>query len=116
DRLNEKMVISTRGTLAGAAKREGRPAEVKMAPKVLGSWLHASAKLTGSVVTVTPMGMPSRLDTMMPIRMAALTLHTSRMMVRARPIRNSQKEGWFRVARAGTPELKVTMPTFRMPM
>src|SRR5699024_12705247 len=62
DRLNEKMVISTKGTLAGSAKREGRPAEVKMAPKVLGSWLHASDKVTLPVVAVTRRGLASRRD------------------------------------------------------
>ena len=31
-------------------------------------------------------------------------------------MRNSQKAGWFRVARAGTPLPKVRMPTFKRPM
>ena len=93
ERLNEKMVTSTSGSLETSENSDGRPSLVKMAPKVVGSWLQASVKLTVSVVTVTPIGMPSNAVATMPMRMAPLTLQTSRMMVRARPIKNSQKEG-----------------------
>ena len=118
ERLKEKMVTRTSGSLETSLNSEGRPALVKMTPKVEGSWLQASRKLTVSVsaVTVTPMGMPSSVVNTMPIRMAPLTWQTCRTMVRNRPIKNSQKAGWFRVASAGTPESKLMIPTFSRPI
>ena len=113
--LKEKMVIRTSGSFAISVKRLGRPSAVKIAPKVEGSALQASIKLTVSVVEVTPIGIPMIAVAMMPISTAPLTFKTSSTTVRARPIRKSQKAGWLRVARAGTPEPKVIMPTFRRP-
>ena len=89
---------------------------MKIAPKVVGSAAQASVKLIVSPVAVTPIGMPMMAVTTIPIRIAPFTLHTRRTMVSTRPIRNSQKTGWFSVAIAGTPESKLMMPTFRRPM
>ena len=116
DRLKEKMVMSTRGSLLMSENREPKPALVKMTPKVEGRAAQASEKLTVLEVTVTPMGMPIRVVTMMPMRMAPLTFRTWRTTISTRPMRNSQKAGWFRVDRAGTPPPKLMMPTFSSPM
>lgn len=85
ERLKEKMVISTSGSLETSVKREGRPAEVKIAPKVVGSCWQASVKLTVSCGLVTCMGMPIRAVATMPMRIAPLTFKTSRTMVSAQP-------------------------------
>ena len=116
ERLKEKIVTNTSGIFDASENREPKPSLVKIAPKVVGSCWHASVKLMVSVVVVTPIGIPSKAVTTMPIRMAPLTLHTSRTIVNARPIRNSQKDGWFKVANAGTPESKVIIPTFNKPI
>ena len=114
--LKAKMVISTRGSFARSVNRDGRPSAVKIAQKVVGRAAQASVKLTVSAVTVTPIGIPMMAVTTMPIRIAPFTLQTRSTMVRTRPIKNSQKAGWFSVAMAGTPDSKVMMPTFRRPI
>lgn len=93
DKLKEKMVISTSGIFEASENREPSPSLVKMAPKVVGSCWQASKKLMVCSVTVTFMGIPIRVVTTIPIRIAPLTLHTSSTIVSARPIRNSQKAG-----------------------
>ena len=114
--LKAKMVISTRGIFAASVNREGSPALVKMAPKVVGSCWQASVKLMELPREVTFMGMPMRAVTTMPMRMAPLTLHTSSTMVSTKPMMNSQRVGLFSVAMAGTPESKATNFTFKKPM
>ena len=52
DRLKEKMVTRTRGSLETSLNSDGRPAPVKITPKVEGSCLQASRKLTVSVSLV----------------------------------------------------------------
>ena len=114
--LKAKMVISTSGILAASVNREGKPALVKIAPKVVGSCWQASVKLMELPREVTPMGMPKMAVTMMPIKMAPFTLHTSKTMVSTKPMMNSHKVGLFRMAIAGTPESKATNFTFKKPM
>ena len=64
--LKAKIVISTRGILAASVNREGRPAWVKMAPKVVGSCWQDSVKLMELLTVVTPMGMPTTAVATMP--------------------------------------------------
>lgn len=110
------MVISTSGSLEISENRATNPSLVKIAPKVVGSCWQASVKLMVSAVVVTPIGIPSSAVTIMLIRIAPFTLHISRTIVSARPIRKSHKEGWFKVANAGTPESKRIIPTFSKPI
>ena len=91
--LNAKIVTSTRGSFDISLNRDGRPWAVKIAPKVVGRAAHASVKLTESLVTVTPMGIPSRAVITIPIKIAPFTLQTRRTTVSTRPMRNSQKTG-----------------------
>ena len=114
--LKAKMVISTRGILAASENREGRPALVKMAPKVVGSCWQASVKLMELPREVTCMGMPMMAVATMPMRMAPFTLHTSSTMVSTSPMTNSHSTLVFKVAMAGTPDPKFTKPTFKKPM
>ena len=91
--LNEKMVISTSGSFAGSANRLVSPPSLKIARKVVGSAWHASVKLTVSCGLVTPKGIPTRVVTMMEIRIAPFTFSTSRMIVSTRPKINTRNAG-----------------------
>ena len=92
--------------------REGRPAGVKIAPKVVGRAAQASVKLMVSPRAVTFMGMPIMVVAMMPIRIAPFTLHTSRMMVSTRPMTNSHRVGLLNLASSGTmPEVTTLAPS-----
>ena len=91
--LKAKIVMSTKGILETSAKREGRPAWVKIAPKVVGSCWQASVKLMELLTVVTPIGIPITAVATIPIRIAPGTLHISRTMVRIRPITKQPESG-----------------------
>ena len=88
--LNEKIVISTSGSLAGSENRLVMPPSLKIASTVEGRAWQASVKLTVSDGVVTPKGIPMRVVATMEIRIAPFTWRTSRITIRAMPIRKTQ--------------------------
>lgn len=117
-KLRKYIIKSIPRSFDISVNSEGKPSEVKMAPKVVGKALQASVKLTATLaeVEVTPIGMPIRVVTIMLISMAPFTLSTLRTNIMARPMRNNQMALVFMVAMPGTPEPKPTKPTFKIPM
>ena len=81
--------MKTRGNLAGSLNSETIPSPVKITPKVEGRALQASAKLIELPNDVTPKGIPAKVATTIPIRIAPFTFKITNSKVTTSPIKNT---------------------------
>ena len=104
DKLKEKIVIKTRGSLLTSEKRERSPGFPKAARNVVGNCDSASEKLMVSPSFVTSSGIPTKAVTTIPIKIAPFTFKIRRIAVSMSPITASSTAGVFNAAIAGTAE------------
>ena len=77
--------------------------------------MQASTKLIELPNDVTPKGIPAKVATTIPIRIAPFTFKITNSKVTTSPIKNTISCGWLKVVKAGTPLEKLIKPTFNKP-
>ena len=87
---NEKIVMSTRGSLLMSVNRLAIPPSLKIAKKVVGKAATASENDVVSWIDVTPKGIPMIVVTTIAIRMPPLIFLTVKTIANKRPIKKTQ--------------------------